>query len=208
MRVSPHSSRSVNPGTRVGDDYLFGVPSPSGDRSAHFPAIERKHGQPVAFWLEQIASLGDAKYADQLAILMERHGFSRAHANTLVMYARGSTSTRRVDDPESFFAGLGSDKEKTARAIFAAITDEWPDLEMVIAWNQPMLKRGRDYVFGLSAAKNHLLIAAVGGNAIELLGPRLAGLDTNKKTIRIPVDWKVDAELLRDLVSARLAELD
>ena len=33
------------------------------------------------------------------------------------------------------------------------------DLDLVIAWNQPMLKQGKDYVFGLSASKAHLLIA-------------------------------------------------
>jgi uncharacterized protein YdhG (YjbR/CyaY superfamily) len=70
-----------------------------------------------------------------------------------------------------------------------------------------MLKQGKDYVFGLSAAKNHLLIAAVGGNAVELLGDRVDGLETNKKTIRVPLDWKVDKKLLHALVRARLAEI-
>jgi uncharacterized protein YdhG (YjbR/CyaY superfamily) len=123
------------------------------------------------------------------------------------MYARGSTTTRRVDTPEAFFSTLGGERERLARAIFAAITEKYPKLEAVIAWNQPMLKQGKDYVFGLSAAKNHLLIAAVGGNAVELLGDRVDGLETNKKTIKVPVDWKVDKKLLHALVRARLAEI-
>jgi uncharacterized protein YdhG (YjbR/CyaY superfamily) len=183
------------------------VPQGSGDRSAHFPAIEKKHGRPVAFWLKELKSLGEAKYADQISFLRERHGFSQAHANALVMYSRGSTTTRRVDTPDAFFRALGGQKEKTARAIFAAIAEKYPELEAVIAWNQPMLRSGKDYVFGLSAARNHLLIAAVGGNAVELLGDRLAGLETNKKTIKVPVDWKVDKKLLHALVRARLAEI-
>lgn len=183
------------------------MPNRPGDRSAHFPAIEKKHGKPVAFWLKELKGLGDAKYADQISFLRERHGFSQAHANALVMYARGSTTTRRVDTPEAYFRGLGGEREKLARAIFAAVTSKFPKLEAVIAWNQPMLKQGKDYVFGLSAARNHLLIAAVGGNAVELLGDRLEGLEANKKTIRIPVDWKVDKTLLHDLVRARLAEI-
>ena len=181
--------------------------SGSGDRSAHFPAIEKKHGKPVAFWLKELKSLGDAKYADQISFLRERHGFSQAHANALVMYSRGSVTTRRVDTPEAFFSALGGERERLARAIFAAITEKYPKLEAVIAWNQPMLKQGKDYVFGLSAAKNHLLIAAVGGNAVELLGDRVDGLETNKKTIRVPLDWKVDKKLLHALVRARLAEI-
>lgn len=180
----------------------------TGERSAHFPAIEKKHGKPVTFWLKELKSLGDARYADQISFLRERHGFSQAHANAVVMYARGSTTTRRVDTPDEYFRGLGGERERLARAIFAAVTTKFPKLEAVIAWNQPMLRQGKDYVFGLSAARNHLLIAAVGGNAVELLGDRLTGLESNKKTIRIPLDWKVDRKLLHDLVRARLADID
>lgn len=178
-----------------------------GDRSVHFPAIENKHGRPIAYWLAELAALGDAKYPEQIAFLRERHEFSQAHANAVVMYARGSTTTRRHADPEQYFRGLGGDRERTARAIFDAITAEFADLEMVIAWNQPMLKRGKDYVFGLSAATNHLLLGPWGANSVELARPMLNGLEANKKTIKVPIDWHVDAPLLHSLVRARLAEL-
>jgi len=178
----------------------------SGDRAAHFPAIERKHGRPVAYYLKELADLGDAKYQEQIDLLRERHGFSQAHANAVVMYARGSTSSRRVDTPEAYFRGLGGAREATARAVFAAIAGKYPDLELVIAWNQPMLKQGKDYVFGLSAASSHLLIAPWGGIS-DTVRARLKGLEANKKTIRVPVDWKVDAPLLRLMVRERLAQL-
>lgn len=182
--------------------------TPSGDRSALFPAIEKKHGKPVAYWLDELKGLGDdAKYPDQIALLRERHEFSQAHANAVVMYARGSTTTRRYTDPEQFLRSLGADKERTARAIFAAITDEFPDFEMVIAWNQPMLKLGKHYIFGLSAATNHLLIASFGTGFVEQVRPMLNGLEANKKTIKVPIGWKVDKPLLHALVRARLAEL-
>ena len=181
--------------------------STSGDRSAHFPAIEAKHGRPVAFWLEQIAELGDAKYEDQMAFLRERHGFSRTHANAVVMQARGSTTSRRVADPEAFFRDLGGQREVTARAIFDAITTKVPGLDLVIAWNQPMLRQGTQYVFGLSAAAKHLLLLPLGVDVLERFAPRLEGLQTNKKTVKVPVDWDVDEALLVDLVQYRLAEL-
>lgn len=182
--------------------------STSGDRSAQFPAIEKKYGKPIKFWLKELAELGKgAKYADQIALLRERHGFSQAHANTVVMYVRGSTTTRRFDSPEAFFTSLGGDREKTARAIIAAITDKFPDLELVIAWNQPMLRKGTAYVFGVMAATNHLLIAPWGGIS-DKVAARLKGLEMNKKTVRVPADWKVDAGLLRLMVSERLAEID
>jgi uncharacterized protein YdhG (YjbR/CyaY superfamily) len=34
----------------------------------------------------------------------------------------------------------------------------------------------------------------------------LTDYKVNKKTIRVPVDWKPDKKLLRDMVAARIAE--
>ena len=182
------------------------MPAKSGDRSAHFPAIEKKHGQPVAYFLQELADLGDSKYQEQIDLLRERHGFSQAHANAVVMYHRGSTTSKRVDTPEAYFSSLGGDREATIRAIFAAIASKYPDLDLVIAWNQPMLKQGKDYVFGVSAATHHLLLGPWGGIS-DAVKARLKGLEANKKTIRVPVDWKVDAALLRLMVKERLAQL-
>jgi uncharacterized protein YdhG (YjbR/CyaY superfamily) len=38
--------------------------------------------------------------------------------------------------------------------------------------------------------------------------PRLEGYEVNKKTIKVPFDWKVDKKLLCDMVAARLAEIE
>jgi uncharacterized protein YdhG (YjbR/CyaY superfamily) len=178
-----------------------------GDRSAQFPAIEKKYGKPVQFWLKELADLGDAKYPEQIALLRERHGFSQAHANAVVMYARGSTSSRRYDTPEAFFTSLGGEREATARAICAAVATQFPDLELVIAWNQPMFRTGKHYVFGMSAASNHLLVAPWSGIS-PTVAARLDGLEANKKTVRVPVGWQVDAALLRLMIDERLAQLE
>jgi hypothetical protein len=47
----------------------------------------------------------------------------------------------------------------------------------------------------------------MGRGSIEALEARLAGLETNKKTIKVPVDWAVDGPLLVELAGLRLAEL-
>ena len=180
--------------------------APVGDRTAHFPAIEKKHGKPVAHWLKQVEKMGDAKYADQLDLLVSKHGFSRAHANAVVMYARGSTSTRKFDDPEALLASLGGEREATARAILRAISKKFPDLELVVAWNQPMFKTGKHYVFGLSAATNHLLLAPWGGISDDIRS-RLKGLIANKKTVQVPIGWKPDVGLLVAMISERLAQV-
>ena len=179
----------------------------TGDRSAHFPAIEKKFGQPMRYWFDLLTQLGDAKYAEQIALLREGHGFSQAHANAVVMQHRGSTTSRRHSTVDELLDSLGAEHALLTRKIFAAITKKYPKLELVVAWNQPMLKQGNDYIIGVSASKNHLTIGPWGNDVISVFEKDLAGLDTNKKTIKVPIDWKVNGALLCRLVKYRLDEL-
>lgn len=178
-----------------------------GDRSAQFPAIERKYGKPMSHWFAVMKKLRDEKYADQMAHLVVEYGFSRAHANALVMYSRGSRSTRRFDSFDAYLSSLDSVAASTVRKIFTAIRAKHKDLELVIAWNQPMLRRGKDYVFGVSVASKHILLAPWGTDAIARLGHVLDGYVANKKTVQVPLDWKVDPKLLLAMVDQRLSEL-
>jgi uncharacterized protein YdhG (YjbR/CyaY superfamily) len=90
------------------------------------------------------------------------------------------------------------------RKIFRVIMKKYPKLELVIAWNQPMLKHGDSYVFGCSALKNHLLIAPWNPKVLKTFEKRLAGYTVNKKTVRVPIDWQVDEKLLIDMVKENL----
>jgi len=175
------------------------------DRSAHFPRIEAKYGQPMSYWFDVMAQIGDRKYPEQIAFLRENHGFTQAHANAVVMYARGSTSARRFDDLSSYLDSLEPVQRATVNEIISTITDAHPDLEVVIAWNTPQVKHGDAYIFGVSAAKNHLLIAPWDVQVLEDFRPRLVGYTVNKKTIRVPSDWEVDRDLLLDLIGACIA---
>jgi uncharacterized protein YdhG (YjbR/CyaY superfamily) len=175
----------------------------SPDRASHFPAIEKRYGKPMSYWFTQMKKVKGEKYADQMAFLQEKHGFSRAHANALVLYLKGSTSSRRYDTFDDYLATLDEPKAKTIRAIFATLTAKFKKAEIVIAWNQPMLKQDGRYLFGASAQKAHILIAPFNADIIDELRPRLDGYEVNKKTIRVPVDWTVDKKLLTDMVSAQ-----
>ena len=180
-------------------------PAASGDRAAHFPAIEKKYGKPVSHWLRMLAELGDAKYPEQIALLRERHEFSQAHANALVMYVRGSTSSKRFATPADYFASVGPIKAKTIRAVIAAIRKKHPHLELVMAWNVPMLRDGDRYVFGISASTGHLLIAPWDAEVLKSLSAKLKAYEVNKKTVKIPIDWKVDAALLDAMIRPQLS---
>jgi hypothetical protein len=129
----------------------------SGDRTAHWPAIEKKHGQPIDHWIGLVKAVPSGKYQDQIDVLRQEHGFSQAHANAVVMFACGSAATKRFGTLDDYLQGTDpAAAARTLRAIFAAITERFPDLELVLAWKQPMLKSGNGCVFGASVGKRHI----------------------------------------------------
>jgi uncharacterized protein YdhG (YjbR/CyaY superfamily) len=175
-------------------------------RESHFPAIEKKHGEPMKYWFAVMAKIADQKYPQQIAHLRENYGFSQAHANALVMYSRGSVSAKRFETPAQYYKSIDATQAKTARAIFKAISTKYPKAELVIAWNQPMMRIGEKYVFGLSASKNHMSMSPWSTDVIAKFAPKMKDLVLLKKTIRIPNDWQVDTKLIVAMVKARLAE--
>ncbi len=176
------------------------------DRSSYFPAIEKKYGQPMSYWFDHMTRIADRKYLEQIAFLREDHGFSQAHANALVLYSRGSRSAHRVGTVDEYLAPFDETKRATVHAILNTITSKYPKMETVIAWNQPMLKLNGQYIFGVMVLTNHILIAPWSKDVLEQFAPRLTDYKVNKKTIQVPVDWKPDAKLLRDMAAARIAE--
>ena len=162
---------------------------------------------PMSYWFDLMSALKDQKYPEQMAYLRENHGFSQAHANALIQYCRGNKSSRRYSTLEEYLAVHDEAKQLKVREIFDAITSKFTKAEVVIAWNQPMVKVDGAYVFGVSVLKNHLLMAPWSTDVLHEFLPRLTAYKTNKKTIEIPIDWKVDKKLLRDMVAARIKEI-
>lgn len=178
------------------------------DRASYFPAIEAKHGQPMTYWFDVMSDISDRKYDEQIAFLRDNHGFSRAHANALVLYSRGSTSARKYDTYAEYLETLDGVKRTTMERIFTTLKNQFPELDLVIAWNQPMLKMGKSYLFGASASKNHLTIAPWDAEVLEEFRPRLTDYVVNKKTIRVPADWDVDEDLLIEMMTKSIARVE
>jgi len=177
------------------------------DRESYFPKIEKRYGQPMKYWFQIMKDLEDLKYPEQVAFLKEEHGFSQAHANALVMYSRGSKSSKRFETLNDYLKEHDAVKKKTIKAIFKAIQSKYPKTELVIAWNQPMLKYNGNYIFGASIQKNHILIAPWEPKVLKTLNSKLKDYKVLKKTVQVPVDWKVDEKLLQAIAAEVIKQL-
>lgn len=115
----------------------------------------------------------------------------------------------RFASVDEFLASLDPIKARTLRSVIDFILQEFPKLEPKISWNVPQIHLDGQYVFGLSALKNHLALAPWSTRVIEEFRARLEkdGYVVRKNLFQIPVDWEIDGALVRDLVGARLAEL-
>ncbi len=95
------------------------MPERDPSRESHFPTIEKKYGKPMSHWHRLMKTVAGRKYDEQMALLMGEHGFTRAHANALVMYSRGSTTTRKIADPEAYVDSLDTLKASTMLSVYS-----------------------------------------------------------------------------------------
>jgi uncharacterized protein len=114
----------------------------------------------------------------------------------------------RFDSIENYLASVDPTKANTLRSVIDLILKQFPELESKISWNVPTIHRGGKYVVGVCAYKQHLTFSAWSPRVIKDFKERLGKFVVFKNCFQIPVDWEIDRELVKDLVRARLAELD
>lgn len=155
-------------------------------------------------WFDVMERLQGKKYPEQISHLRIKYKFSQAHANALVMYSRGSKSAHKFKSLPDYYKSNDPVQAKTIKSIFKIILDKYPALDLVIAWNHPMLKLNDQYIFGISTARNHILIAPFNSTVFKEFAPFFKEFKVNKKTIGLPNDWKVDKKLLLRLIATAI----
>jgi uncharacterized protein YdhG (YjbR/CyaY superfamily) len=116
--------------------------------------------------------------------------------------------SQKFNSVEEYLASQDPAKARTLRCVIDFILAQFPELESKISWNVPQIHRKGKYVVGLAAFKNHLTFAPWSPRIIEDFKARLGKFVVWKNCFQIPVDWEIDRKLVKDLVRARLAELD
>jgi hypothetical protein len=91
----------------------------SPERESHFPAIEKRYGEPMKYWFSVMKKIKDQKYPEQVSHLRENYGFSQAHANALVMFTRGSKSSQKFESLTEYHESIPAVQSKTIKATLA-----------------------------------------------------------------------------------------
>jgi len=117
-------------------------------------------------------------------------------------------STPRFNSIEEYLTSVDSTKARTLQSVIDFILTQFPQLESKISWNVPTIHLNGQYVVGICAYKHHLTFSPFSPNVIENFKARLEKYVRKKNCFHIPVDWGIDEALLKDLVQARLDELD
>ena len=58
--------------------------------ASYFPSIEKKYGQPIDFWMTQLANVSDKTHMQQVEYLKTVHGLGHGHANAIVAVYRSN----------------------------------------------------------------------------------------------------------------------
>ena len=117
-------------------------------------------------------------------------------------------SAPKFNSVEDYVTSVDPVKEKTLRSIIDFILSEFPELEAKISWNVPTIHRDGKYVVGVCAYKHHLTFSPFSLLVMKDFKVRLDKFVIKANCFQIPVDWKIDRKLVKDLVQARLAELE
>jgi uncharacterized protein YdhG (YjbR/CyaY superfamily) len=97
-------------------------------------------------------------------------------------------------------------KDALAR-VRSVVGDLAPDAEEGTSYGIPAFIYAGRPLLGFNAAKKHLSIYPFSPAAIEAVRDRLGGFDVAKGTIRFSPDSPVPADVLADLVRARMQEI-
>jgi len=114
----------------------------------------------------------------------------------------------KFNSVEEYLASLDLTKRSTLRSIIDLILTQFPELESRISWNVQTIPRNGKYVVGVCAYKTPLTFSPWSARVIADFKLRLGKFVVFKNCFQFPVDWKIDRKLVKDLVLARLAELD
>jgi uncharacterized protein YdhG (YjbR/CyaY superfamily) len=102
--------------------------------------------------------------------------------------------------------------DEPARAAYRRVLElalvEAPGAGQGTSYGMAALLHGGKPLLGFKAARGHLSVFPFSPAAVESVADRLVGFALSRGTVRFGPDQELPDEVVRDLVRARLAEID
>jgi uncharacterized protein YdhG (YjbR/CyaY superfamily) len=111
-----------------------------------------------------------------------------------------------ADEIDTYLSTVEEPKRTTLEAVRRSILEVVPDAEQCISYGMPGFKVNGKAVAGLAAFKHHCSYFPHSGSVITDV-PEAAPYATSKGTLQFPVDEPLPTELVRKLITVRLAQL-
>lgn len=103
---------------------------------------------------------------------------------------------------EEFLSGIAHpDQRERTQEILQWVSEQYPQLEAVIKWNQPMFTDHGTFIIGFSVSKQHLAVSPENAGITHCKEEiKQAGYDHTKEIVRIPWNKPVDYSLLGKMI--------
>jgi uncharacterized protein YdhG (YjbR/CyaY superfamily) len=111
-------------------------------------------------------------------------------------------------DIDAYLATLSAENRAALEKLRQSIKAALPEAEECIAYGIPAFRWNGKPVAGFSASKNHCSYFPMSGSVVAALQEELKKYDSSKGTIRFPASKPLSAALVKQLVKARLAEIE
>lgn len=104
-------------------------------------------------------------------------------------------------------APLEEEKREKIQSLFTWIHEEFPQLEPIIKWNQPMFTDHGTYIVGFSFSKKHVSVSPE-VKPMLVFAEKIAnaGYDQTKNIFRINWDQSIDYDLLKEIIASNIQE--
>ena len=113
-----------------------------------------------------------------------------------------------IETLDEYLANIPNDDNRARMVeVLEWVSHNFPELELRIAWNQPMFTHHGTYIIGLSAASKHMAMAPERATMIRFEQVmREHGTDFGTMLARQPWDKPFDYELLDAFIQDQLTE--
>lgn len=109
---------------------------------------------------------------------------------------------------DEYLAAAPEPHRTTLHRLRATLREILPDATEAMSYGVPAFTVGGRAVAGYAHAKGHCSYLPHSGSVLQGMAHLLDGYDWSKGTLRFPIDQSLPPALVRQLVAARLAELD